>query len=157
MLNIYLGDGWNDREDVIMATAVYFNNIYEDDWIEDPFTKKRVLDIDETEIVNTNMAISPVLGGIPITDLSGGVKTLILINNDPTHIYNASQCGDNCAKWLLEIGRAKDITVRLGYIMEFDEDVHTEGKHVFDIRIVNTDTVVHNQREFDHVCIELGV
>ena len=46
MLNIYLGDGWNDREDVIMATAVYFNNIYEDDWIEDPFTKKMVLDID---------------------------------------------------------------------------------------------------------------
>lgn len=41
--------------------------------------------------------------------------------------------------------------------MEFDLDVLTEGKHVFDIRIVNTDTIVHNQREFEHVCIELGV
>lgn len=90
-----------------MATATYFNNVYEAEWIEDPFTKDMVLDIDETEIVNTNMAISPILGGIPITDLSGGVKTLILINNDPTHIYNASQCGDNCAKWLLEIGKTK--------------------------------------------------
>lgn len=157
MLNIYLGDGWNNREDVIMATATYFNNVYEDEWIEDPFTKDMVLDIDGTEIVNTNMALSPILGGIPITDLSGGVKTLILINNDPTHIYNASQCGDNCAKWLLGIGKTKNVTVRPRYIMEFDLDVLTEGKHVFDIRIVNTDTIVHNQREFEHVCIELGV
>lgn len=156
MLNVYLGDGWNDREDVVLNTAIYFNSVYTDEWMEDPFTKKMVLDVDETEIYGPNLAISPILGGIPVTGISGGVKTLILINNDNTHIYNASQCGDNCAKWLLEIGRKKDVTVRLGHIMNFDEDAQTD-EHIFDIRIVNTDTIVHNQKEFIYACIDLGV
>ena len=156
MLNVYLGNGWNDREDVVLSTAIYFNSVYTDEWMEDPFTKEMVLDVDKTEIYGPNLAISPILGGIPITGISGGVKTLILINNDPTHIYNASQCGDNCAKWLLEIGKRKDVTIRLGHIMNFDEDKQTD-EHVFDIRIVNNNIIVHNQKEFVGACIDLGV
>ena len=31
------------------------------------------------------------------------MKTLLLILNEPDKIFNASTCGDNCAKWILEI------------------------------------------------------
>jgi len=44
-----------------------------------------------------------VLGMITPLQLSGGVKTLLLIANGRMgkHGFNASTCGDNCAKWLL--------------------------------------------------------
>ena len=74
--------------------------------------------------------------------LSGGVKTLILINNDSDHIFNASACGDNCAKWLLKIGEKKDITIRLGYLMDF-------GEGSFDIKVLNTGRIVHSIDELD--------
>ncbi len=147
MLNVYLGNGWNDREDVVLGTAIYFNSVYTDEWMEDSFTKEMVLDVDKTEIYGPNLAISPILGGIPITGISGGVKTLILINNDPTHIYNASQCGDNCAKWLLEIGKRKDVTIRLGHIMNFDEDKQTD-EHIFGIRIVNNYIMIRESKGY---------
>ncbi|ADU24208.1 hypothetical protein Rumal_3774 (plasmid) [Ruminococcus albus 7 = DSM 20455] len=55
-------------------------------------------------------------------------------------IFNASACGDNCAEWLLEIGKKKDITVNLRHIMDF-------GEVSFDIHIQNTDQVVHSMKE----------
>ena len=72
--------------------------------------------------------------------LSGGVKTLILVNNVQDKIFNASTCGDNCAKWLLEIGKKKNVTVNLRHIMDF-------GDNEFEIEIVNNHQVVHNMRE----------
>lgn len=79
-------------------------------------------------------------GSIPISRLSGGVKTLIQIAHDPEHVYNASACGDNCAAWLLRIGKEKDVLVRLGHQMRFTEEP-------FDIRIENTGQVVHTRKE----------
>lgn len=59
------------------------------------------------------------LGPVSVEKLSGGGKTLILINNDPDHAFNASACGDSCAKGFLEIGIRKDVFIRLGYFMDF--------------------------------------
>lgn len=47
------------------------------------------------------------LGGITPRELSGGVKTLILIHRVPDKIFNASTCGDNCAKWILKREKRK--------------------------------------------------
>ena len=73
-------------------------------------------------------------------ELSGGVKTLILMNHDREHIFNASACGDNCAKWILRIGEEKDLFIRLGYLMDF-------GNNPFTIEIKNLNKVVHNKKE----------
>ena len=43
--------------------------------------------------------------------LSGGVKTLMLIKFMPEMVFNASACGNNCAKWLLRIAEQEDRTV----------------------------------------------
>lgn len=61
-------------------------------------------------------------------------------------IFNASTCGNNCAWWLLRIAaeRAKagegDVTVNLRHLMHF-------GRGRFSIRVLNSDTVVHNMVE----------
>ena len=74
--------------------------------------------------------------------LSVGVKTLILIANDKSgkHVFNASNCGDNCAKWLLKISEHRKVLINLRHLMVFDPEP-------FKIRIVNSGKIVHNMRE----------
>lgn len=55
-------------------------------------------------------------------------------------IFNASICGDNCAKWLLKTAETEDRTVNLHHLMDF----RTEP---FIIRILNTDQMVHSMDE----------
>ena len=61
------------------------------------------------------------MGPIPPERLSGGVQTLIMIYEKPQLVFDATSCGGNCAKWLLEIGRQKDVTVNLNYLMKFED------------------------------------
>lgn len=138
MLHIFFGN--YKEKNYILDPDTYFDNAYEDEWLEDTISKEMVKDIDRSELVGPNLVQSPVLGAIPPCRLSGGVKTLILIANDPLHVYNASACGDNCAAWLLKLGTMKDVTVRLGYLMFFSEDS-------FEIEIANTGKIVRNQME----------
>lgn len=136
MLNIYFGD----MEQAIFNTAVYFKNSYEDAWITEELSREMIKDVDKSEVLDSGVINSPVLGMIPPVNLSGGVKTLILIEHEPEKIFNASTCGDNCAKWILKIARDKDITINLRHIMDF-------GDAEFEARILNTDQIVHNMKE----------
>ena len=62
------------------------------------------------------------------------------IKSDDNQVFNASTCGDNCAKWLLKMGEEKDITINLRHLMDF-------GENEFTIHILNTDEIVHNMEE----------
>ena len=97
MLHSFFGE----MPHAIFNTAVYFKNVYEDNWITDPFDKEMILDIDNSVVLDSGVIDSPVMGKIPPERLSGGVKTLMLVKNLPEQVFNASTCGDNCAKWLL--------------------------------------------------------
>ncbi len=98
----------------------WFKANYHLDWFNDSFVKDMVLDVDHTEYVEGMVLNSSVLGPIPPERLSGGVQTLIMIYEKPDLVFDATSCGDNCAKWLLEIGKKKDVTVNLNYLMHFD-------------------------------------
>lgn len=148
MLNIIYGD--LEKDNYIFDPDTYFNHQSEDGWMDDDLTKEMVRDIDRSEIVSPHLVQSPFLGPIPPEKLSGGVKTLILVANDPEHIFNVSACGDNCAKWLLKIAETRDITVRLGYLMNF-------GNDPFSIHIVNTDKTVNSLEELDDEVIDNGL
>lgn len=137
MLKIYFGE--LEKENYIFNPDIYFNNTYEDEWIIDDLSIEMIKDIDGSVVIGPHNIDSPYLGSIPVERLSGGVKTLILMNNDDEHIFNASACGDNCAKWILEISKKKDLTIRLGYLMNF-------GDEPVDIEIVNTGAVVHSYK-----------
>lgn len=136
MLNIYYGD----MKGAIYNTAVFFKNTYEESWITDSLAKEMILDVDKSEVIDSGVIDSPVMGKIPPTSLSGGVKTLILIDNVPDKIFNASTCGDNCAKWILKMAEEKNITINLRHLMDF-------GKEDFTICIMNTNQVVHSMEE----------
>lgn len=138
MLRVWFGD----RENSIYNTSVFFKNRYEDNWITDDFAKRVIADVDKSEVIDANSIKSPVLGNISPLQLSGGVKALILMKNMPGKIFNASNCGDNCAKWLLRLGEQQDYTVNLYHIMDF-------GKGEFSIRILNDKKlIVHNMQDF---------
>ena len=122
MLNIIFNRGSKDIESVnyVFSPDTYFKYNYEEEWFEDEFVKKMVQDVDGSTVMSAHSIDSPVLGISAPERLSGGVKALIIMYKEPDLILNASACGNNCAKWILEIGKKQDITVRLGYEMEFE-------------------------------------
>ncbi len=136
MLSVYYGD----MPEAIYNPSLFFKNSYSDDWITDELSKEMIRDVDKSEVIGPRIIDSPVLGGITPRELSGGVKTLICIYKRPNRVFNASACGDNCAKWLLEIGKRQDVTINLRHLMDF-------GEKEFTIKVLNTDQTVHNMDE----------
>ena len=120
----------------------WFKFNYRPEWLRDPFVQEMIEDVDHSRYVDGLVIDSPVLGPIPPERLSGGVKTLIMIYERPDLMFDATSCGDNCARWLLEIGKQKDVRVNLNYLMPF-------GKYApFRIRIENAGYEVTNYRDF---------
>lgn len=109
-------------------------------WLQDELIQKMIKDIDKSEVKGGCLIESPVFGMMPPAMLSGGVKVLIMMRLRPDLILNASNCGDNCAKWILELAKDRDITINLRHEMWF-------GYDEFEIYIVNTGEVVHNEAE----------
>ena len=143
MLNVYFGN----MPESIYNTAVFFKNDYEDEWILDPLVKEIILDVEKSQVLDSGIIDSPVLGKIPPLSLSRGVKTLILVLFEPEKVFNASTCGDNCAKWLLKIAEKEDRTVNLRHIMDF-------GRGPIEIKILNNGEIVHSMKELTETAIE---
>ena len=144
MLSIYLGD----MPEAIYHPPTYFDNMYEDEWLTNPLSVEMIADVDKSTVIGTHLIESPVLGPISPKELSGGVKTLILMAFDENdRVFNASACGDNCSKWILQIAEDKDLTINLRHIMDFGD-----GK--FEAKILNTGQLVHNMQEFLNVAGE---
>ncbi len=123
--------------DVVYNTSLFFKNQYDPRWLEDEDVQSMIVDVDKSRVLSNHAIESPVMGIIPPTALSGGVKTLILIKKMPDRLFNASNCGDNCAGWLLRIGNEQDVTINLRHIMDF-------GEQRFEIHVVNTDQIVQD-------------
>lgn len=139
MLKIIFGD----VDNAIYHPPTYFDNRYEDEWITAPLTVKMIQDIDKSEVIGPHLIQSPVLGPISVKDISGGVKTLILMAYDESgKIFNASACGDNCTPWIVEIAKSKDLTINLHHVMDFSR------VGVFDALMLNTNREIHNYGEY---------
>ena len=136
MLNVYFGD----MPGAIFNTAVYFKNTYRDSWITNPLSVQMIKDVDKSDVVSESVIESPVLGSITPLALSGGVKTLMLVKFDREHVFNASTCGDNCAKWLLKIAENRRVVINLHHVMDF-------GKGPLKIKVLNNGKIVKNMDE----------
>lgn len=136
MLNVYFGD----MPDAIYNTALYFRNVYQDAWITDSMSREIILDVDKSTVVSANLIESPILGPISPVMLSGGVKTLLLIKHDKKHVFNASTCGDNCAKWILQLAEKRKLVINLHHVMDF-------GPNDFKIKVLNSGAIAHNMSE----------
>lgn len=140
MLSIYFGD----MPQAIYNTPTYFNNVYLDAWLEDPLDQKMIRSVDEGEVCGPNAVNTKALGMIPPTKLSGGVKTLMLIHNQPNKVFNASNCGDNCARWILKIAKMQDVTINLRHIMDF-------GDRKFTVKVLNNGQIVSNMGDLAEI------
>lgn len=142
MLKIYFGD----MPEAVFNTSLYFDNTYLDSWITDEFGRKMIKSVDKSTVLSGQAVDSKALGVIPVTKISGGVKTLLLIYNEPDKIFNASTCGDNCAKWILRIAKdlqkrqGRDVTINLRHMMDF-------GEGHFEIEVLNSHVIVHSMKE----------
>lgn len=143
MLNIFLGE----REQVAYG-PLWFKYSYEPEWFSDPLVQKMMEDVDHSHYVGGTIIESDVLGPIPPETLSGGLKTLILIYKKPDMVFDATSCGPNCARWLLEIGKREDVTVNLRYFMPMD------GLEPFEIRIVNADKIVRTAEDYAFTALD---
>lgn len=144
MLCIIFGEMPEDMEKkYVYNTSMYFDNTYLDNWLTDELSVKMIKSVDKAVVLSSNAVDSKALGVIPVTKISGGLKTLLLIRHDNTKIFNASTCGDNCAKWILKIAQKadRDIIINLRHIMNF-------GDKPFEIKILNNGKTVHNMKEY---------
>lgn len=131
MLSIFFGD-----MDESMYGPSFFKYNYDPVWFEDTFVQRMMQDVDHSVYRGGDLIESDILGPIPPERLSGGLMTLILIYEKPDMIFDATSCGENCAGWLLEIGKKKDVTVQLGYLMKFP------AVDDFIVKVINDDKVV---------------
>ena len=148
MLNIYFGD----MPEAVYNTAEYFRNSYQPEWITKPLSVEMIKAVDKSDVVSARVIESPVLGQISPLELSGGVKTLLLIDNERSRVFNASTCGDNCAKWILAIADARarqhrKLTINLRHLLDF-------GKGPFKVKILNCGKVATNMRELVELAAE---
>ncbi len=108
-------------EDCIRDIDLYFDNVYEEIWLEDDFVKAMILDVDQSEVIGNQLIVSPILGQIPPERLSGGVKALICMYKTDAYL-DLIVCGPNCENWILQLAKKKDITVGMsGYDLCFEE------------------------------------
>lgn len=145
MLSILFSRTYRDNIEefnVVEDPPTAFDVRHTDSYITDTLSKEIISSIDKSTVIGPNLIMSPVLGPIPPQTLSGGTKTLIMINKHRDMIFNATHCGDNCSEYILKIAKDSDITINLRYIMEFD---FSEGDR---IHIINDDSIVDNYRDY---------
>ncbi|MCR4609776.1 MAG: DUF4869 domain-containing protein [Eubacterium sp.] len=143
MLKIIFGE----TEDVYYGPS-WFKYNYDTEWLKDDFVQKMIEDVDKSHYVDGEYIESDVLGPITPVNLSGGLMTLISIYKNPEMVFDATSCGGNCAKWLIEMGRKQDVTINLKYLMKFKD------YEPFDIFIVNDEKEVHTNKEYVGAAIE---
>jgi len=125
VLKVYFGT----CDDEIYNTEMFYENQYDRNWVMDEFARRIIKDIDDSEVVGPNLIKNDIFDVFNSTELSAGVKTLLLIKNYPNKIFNISNCGDNCAKYILELSENRDIKVTLHHIMDFGNN--------FKLKIIN--------------------
>lgn len=132
-------------DDMIEFVSGYFDHNYEDEWLEDPLVREMVLDVDNSEIVSPYCVISPILGQIPITKISAGIKAVILMLKQDKPVWTPA-CGDNCTKWIAEVGKVKDITIFVGHYLHFADD--------FDAVCIDDNRQIHTVYEWEECMLD---
>lgn len=129
-------------ENLNRAAKCYFDHQWDNEWFYDPLVVEIIKDVDKTKVVAPTLMIGPI-GPIPPERLSGGVKTLIFMLKVDKYIWNATNCGDNCAKWIVEISKRKDLTIFVEHFMNYPEDIEIDGI------LLNNGRHFHSAYEYD--------
>lgn len=108
-------------EDVVIYINNYFDVNYDEEWFQDSFVKDMMQDVCGATVLPGGVIDIKDYGKVAPTQLSVGVKALLLMLKTDRIVY-ATVCGYNCAKWIIEIAKRKNVTICLRHYMEFEED-----------------------------------
>ena len=143
MLSIFFGFD----EDAVLSVDTYFNNTYEDEWLDDIFVRQIISKVAGSDVQDRQCILSEVLGQIPPERLSGGAKTLILMYKEDGFYADLIVCGSNCEKLILDIAQQKDISCSLsGYDISFEN--LGDAEHLIPVKCVNDGSLMRNHDEF---------
>lgn len=138
MIKVFFGRTKN----AITDPSITFRYGREDEWFNDDLVKRMIKDVDGDEVLSPYCIMSPVLGQIAPEYLSGGVKALILMLKTDYEI-DLLVCGENCAKWVVEISKIKDITVSMSSF-----DLFSDGDYDFEAICLNDGSAIHNSMDW---------
>lgn len=134
-------------EQILFVIDSLFDSYYEDTWVEAPFVKEIIEDVDNAIIQSPQCIFSrSIQMQIPPRDLSTGTKALVLLASNSefsSMIFASGVFGDNCCKWLLRLGELKDIRVYAGHILPFWKCSDT-----FNIYMKDIDSMATNIQEY---------
>ena len=146
MLYIHFGHLGQKKE--VVHLDMYFDNLLQRDThlVDNDFARKVLLDVEGTKVISNYVIETKYIGIVSSEKISGGVKALLLMKACPDIVINASRCGDNCAKWIQQIGREQDLTVTMYAQMEFSNP--------FEAVCVNTGKKLNSVAEYDDAYID---
>ena len=147
-----------------------FKYAMKDTWI-DEFASKVILDIDKTRVISSRIVDSPIFGVVDIQRISGGSKSLILLNHldelkstlpeeERCIIFSSTLFGDNCTKWLVELSHKMDIEICLRHPLKFSKDAEFHAvfievwKEVFNEKQYKEFLLSTEYEEYYNKCIE---
>ena len=78
--------------------------------------------VDKVKALDVGVFSSLVKPVVSARMLSTGAKTLVLLYYRPDYEYIVTNCGDNCARWVLESGKHHDISITLTQIIDFGDE-----------------------------------
>ncbi len=137
MLNLFIGD----LEDYLLSGHKWFDNQVDEDVIQEDFARRVIKGVDNSE-VDGNVIVSPILGRIAPSEISGGSKTLITMMYDDRVNFDLAAIGENCFKYLKEICDVKDIYMCTD---SFRRLFHHGG--FAEIRVTNDNSIVKSDLE----------
>jgi hypothetical protein len=99
----------------VKSDCLYSGDGYFDNWIDSgvvltDFGRKVIRNIDKCEVKDKNLIISPIIGAITPSQLSGGTKVLLTLSVEDK-VFDLSALGENCYPYLAELCRVKDISM----------------------------------------------
>lgn len=145
MLNIYFGN----MKGALYPAGAYFDNWVDAECILEEFSKEVIKDIDKSKVISKDVIVSDVVGTIGYKDLSGSVKSLLVMMHT-NEVVDLASMGDNCLKYVSRIAMNKDLTVSTDSYrgIEFIEGL--------EVRILNDNSVVRNNEELFHKYLDIG-
>jgi hypothetical protein len=119
-------------------------------WYEDPVVKDMIRDVDLSEVIAPDLIKSPVHGYMS-GDLSGGVKTLIMMYKIPKFVAWGGAMGDNCYEWVFRIGNLTDCEIWIDHSVVVGEgldDPRLKDEGVVKATVGNTGAEISTLYEF---------
>ena len=133
-----------EREAFIQSPSGIFDWSWKSEWLDDPFSRKMIQEIDHIEIPYGMPAeLACLLNDVRVENLSSGTKSLILCRYCD-YLNRMTMMGPNCYKFLMDIADEKDVYMGCSnYDFFTDDDLRGRKVH-----FVNTDDYVSTAAGF---------